>query len=364
MKVLKISLKPLEPYFFGNERNLFYEGINAKVQTKATSYFVKSEDTPLQSTLFGVLRYMGIVEKNASFKLSQTDIENIGAYSFQLKKKGQSFGKIKQISSLYLEDENDELYIRVPADQEQFEESDTEKIYKGFQTFSENPVATQNGTRYIPKVNLKEGFFDGYMRVEDGLCVPSSMIFQRIVRTGININEKTDAFFKKEYCFLNGFRFVFYAEVEDDFPKIKDSYVKMGQGKTAFSVKVTELAGEKYHEKELTGIRVSSPFPTKAEKVVLLSETYVQDVKELYACCYFVHSDTRDYRAMETVYNAKNQRQRYKKQEVLLKLLKAGSVFWVRPDKIEEFIKILDDKEAQIAGFNRYMLCEDVQGFR
>lgn len=355
MKVLKISLKPLEPYFFGNERNLFYEGVNAKTQSKSSGYFVKSENTPMQSTLFGVLRYMGIIEKRIDFKLNQNDIENIGMSSFQLRKKEQSFGRIRQISSLYLEDENGELYIRVPFDQEAFKEDDTRRVYQGFQKFLDTPVMTQNGMRYIPKINLKDGFCDGYMRVRDGKCISDPEIFKRIIQTGISINKKSDAFFKKEYCFLMDFSFTFYAEVEDEFPEIKDVCVKMGQGKTAFAVNVVELRDQTYQQKELEGMRISSRFPVDAQKIVLLSDSYVQDLKELYACCYFVHTDTRDYRAMETVYHAKNQRQRYKKQEVLLKLLKAGSVFWVRPEKQETFMRLIEDKDAQIAGFNRYI---------
>lgn len=354
MKVLRISLKPLEPYFFGNERSLFYEGINTKVQAKASNYFVRSEETPLQSTLFGVLRYMGIAEKNANFKLNQTDIDNIGAFSFQLRKKDQSFGKIRQISNLYLEDGDGNLYIRVPADQENFQGSDPEKIYSGFQTFSPDPVQMQSGIRYIPKVNLKNGFFDGYMRIKDGVCVPSSDIFQKIVKTGIHVKQTADALFKKEYCFLERYRFVFFAEVEDDFPAITDRYVKMGQKKTAFAVTAAEWKEPPDSIRESAKLCLASPFPTEAVKIVLLSDSYVEEVRKLYDCCYFIHSITRDYRAMETIYNAVNQRQRYKKQEVLLRLLKAGSVFWVKPDKIEEFISLLDDREARIAGFNRY----------
>ena len=109
--LLKIEFKPLEPYFFGNERSLQYKGVNQKVQMKAASYFAKSELIPLQSTLFGALRYLGIVEKRRDFKLTSEDEANIGKASFQLKKEGQSFGKIKRISSLYLTDKKGDVYI-------------------------------------------------------------------------------------------------------------------------------------------------------------------------------------------------------------------------------------------------------------
>ena len=104
--LLKIEFKPLEPYFFGNERSLQYKGVNQKVQIKAASYFAKSELIPLQSTLFGALRYLGIVEKRLDFKLTSEDEANIGKASFQLKKEGQSFGKIKSISQI-----KKEMYI-------------------------------------------------------------------------------------------------------------------------------------------------------------------------------------------------------------------------------------------------------------
>ena len=346
--LLKIEFKPLEPYFFGNERSLQYKGVNQKVQMKAASYFAKSELIPLQSTLFGALRYLGIVEKRRDFKLTSEDEANIGKASFQLKKEGQSFGKIKRISSLYLTDKKGDVYIRVPADQPDFGEE--ERIYKGFGSFESQPVATQNGTRYLPKIDLKKGFFDGYVRVKDGVCFPTSEIFKSVVRTGIDVARDKDAYFKKEYYFMPNHAFMIYAEVENEFPKIKDLFVKLGQGKTAFSVSVTEVTDMTEAEFD-----ASTAFPVEAEKVVLLSDSYVRDVKALYACCYFSHSDVRDYRAMETVYNAEKQSQRYRKQEVLLKLLKAGSVFWVRPECMEAFRELLNDKQAQIAGFNLYM---------
>ena len=348
--LLRIEFEPLEPYFFGNERALRYKG--ADYQVKAAGYFAKSENTPLQSTLFGALRYLGIVEKHADFTLTEEDKTNIGPRSFSLNKKNedvQTFGKIKRISNLYLVDNTGDIYIKSPGDQPSFGENE-EKIYQGFKLFYKNAVETQNGLKYFPEVDMKYGIFDGYVRVRDGKCVSVEDIFIKTVRAGIDAKEKKDAFYKKEYCFMKKYAFMFYAEVEDDFPEITDKYVKLGQGKTAFAVTVKEVA--QFPEEELN---ISTIFPVEAEKVVLLSDTYVNDLNSLYSCCYFSYTDVREYRAMETNYDAKKQRQRYKKQNVLLKLMKAGSVFWVKPECLETFKESLDNKHAQTAGFNLYI---------
>ena len=50
-----LRFTPLEPYFFGNERGLKYPGNKSQYQNL---YFVRSENTPSQTTILGTLRFL------------------------------------------------------------------------------------------------------------------------------------------------------------------------------------------------------------------------------------------------------------------------------------------------------------------
>ena len=56
---IKVVLKPLAPYFFGNERGLQYND-NKTQMGNARRYFIRSNVLPNQSALLGALRYLGI----------------------------------------------------------------------------------------------------------------------------------------------------------------------------------------------------------------------------------------------------------------------------------------------------------------
>lgn len=336
-KTLRIELKPIEPYFFGDDRSLRYKGLNEKHHTYAASYFSKSEKTPLQSTLFGILRYLGIQEKSADFRLTQEDIDNIGKESFQLGKETDGYGKIIAISNLFLSDAEKKLYVRMPKDAAIASDKEAE-LYE---------TETNTGKKYLPYINLKDSFFDGYMCVETGETMSESEIFKCVTRTGIHTQNKKEGYFKKEYCYMENYTFVFFATVEASFPEIKDKFVKMGQGNSIFSVSVTEEAEPSLVT--FSGIAANA----NLLRVVLLSDTYVKDIKTLNQMCAFAVTETRDYRAFQTVYNAKNQKERYKKESTQLKLLKAGCVYWVEKDKWHKVRELLQNPQAEIAGFNK-----------
>ena len=52
MSTYLVRLTPQEPYFFGNEKNLEFKGQKNRGQM-TNRYYIKSERTPLQTTLLG-----------------------------------------------------------------------------------------------------------------------------------------------------------------------------------------------------------------------------------------------------------------------------------------------------------------------
>ena len=75
---IKVVLKPLAPYFFGNERGLKYDD-NDTQMGNASRYFIQSNALPNQSALLGALRYLGIEAPSSSYRLSDEDKTRIGA---------------------------------------------------------------------------------------------------------------------------------------------------------------------------------------------------------------------------------------------------------------------------------------------
>ena len=63
MKTYLVKLTPQEPYFFGNEKRFTIAGENNQGQM-GNSYFIRSERTPLQTTLLGMMRYILMPDKD------------------------------------------------------------------------------------------------------------------------------------------------------------------------------------------------------------------------------------------------------------------------------------------------------------
>ena len=358
-KTIKIRLKPLEPFFFGDDRGFPY-GEGDKKRIGRSSYYVRSMNLPLQTTLFGTLRYLGIAEKHSSYRLTAEDTENIGGSSFDYFRPQQSFGRIEGISSLYLENAQGDLFIRAPLDHNM--DKDT-KTYQPF-TFSETFIKTAAGERLLPKdYKAKCGLADAFLCVTDGnnSILHADRIFHEEEDVGIGIWEK--AYFKMQFVRMEkGFSFVYFATLRDGFPEIKDHVVFMGRRKSAFAVE-TEPAAEPLFS--LPGF-AGQAGNEAVRKCYLLSDTClfagndagtgcisykVSDLEAVYSV-----TQTLTARAYQTIYcdeRESGQKGRFQKSEKLLRLLRAGSVFWYRKENEETFKKMFENSTTRVAGLNQ-----------
>lgn len=354
MKTLQIELTPMEPYFLGNERGLAY-GDTKTQQSLTYPYFIKSSKLPTQTALLGVLRYLGIENPSADFKLHDGDIANIGKGSFQLTKSDQTFGRIKEISPLVLMDKKDNIYVRKPCN--------LGADGAPFRDFAE--VSTPAGNRLLPlDYEEKEYGSSGFYDLTNGAVISEDEVFEPQVRVGINRKERdaeseseSKGFFKKEYVLLNKkYRFMFQATVDDDF-QCYEKTVFMGQGHTAFSVKVTEAV-----EVPWSGLDAALPaIDGKIESYLYLKSDlyYSGEMKTLRKLCAYSITDSSDHRSLITNYDAGNVKARYKKQEILHKLICAGSVFLFRDEQQKDAFKAELAKSecfqhGKAAGFNNY----------
>ena len=337
MKTYLVTLTPQEPYFFGNEKTFLFKGEENQGQ-RGNSYYIRSERTPLQSTLMGMMRYILMPFKDYSHLDENAPF--IGSESYRIDAENQSFGVIRGLHPVFMLRDG-EKYVVTPFDCKPKVES-----YTPFSCYRE--IETESGKKLVtPDYNPKEGLADSYMRLSDGALVPSEEIFGTETRVG---NRKTtsgkekDGFYKKEYSYLkDDYRFAFYAELDDSavLPEDGKIHVFLGQGKSLFSVSFEER--ENTLEKE-----VESVLPQGT--AYCLSDVFT-DVGILDTCVFAV-IQTRDYRAYIT-----NAGRRITKGSVLYKLIKAGSVFVVS-DK-NRFAALTGNGHCQLAGYNRIILKEE-----
>lgn len=119
MKKYLVRLTPLEPYFFGNEKCFSFNDGNPRGQM-SNRYYIKSERTPLQTTLLGAMRYLFIKKKKSDFNYNDAEYKelekNIGSESFKIASDTeQDFGVIKNLSPLFLM-KGESILIPTPLD--------------------------------------------------------------------------------------------------------------------------------------------------------------------------------------------------------------------------------------------------------
>ncbi len=347
-----IKLTPLEPYFLGGERNYNYLGDGPKKY----NYYIKSEKTPSQTTLLGVLRFE-ILQLN---KLIKTDFNYsedekrevkklIGEKSFNYNEdKELSFGQIISIGPLFLTD-GENKYIKTPFN------NVGDKEYKPFEMKTlKCGSSLGNNFLFATDYDAKKYNSYSYMNLKDGSLVSEYELFTAKVKTRIHKKigkENTEAYFKKESYFLKkGISFAFYANIRcDKCNKYdeKQDIVYLGQDKSAFLIKFEKVENAEYSfEKEVEN---------KLKKLIKSYENKDCD-KFLYALSDIKIEKSIEYKnsaiirtktskpIKTTMKNKLNGR--YSLSATLHKLISAGSVFF--GDELKEIV----DKKYEKVGLN------------
>ncbi len=349
-----VKFTPLEPYFFGNEKSLWF----GETSQKTNSYFIRSNKMPSQTTILGALRF-SLLEKHYNvYDINEEnikkDIESIGEDSFNIEKKIQTFGKIKKISPVFLIDDKGDYFIKTPFDHIIYEDEIRKiknKKYKAFRKYEE--VLSNLGNRYLPlDYSAKAGISDSFLNVNTKeICED---FFKFFIKVGIDKKSEKDGFFKKEYLKLkNGTSFAVFATIDKE---MRNRVVYLGQDKSAFSLNFEKVKQDlsieaiskdliKYRNDLNEIINIS----LKCKVAIALSDIYVD--KEIYDYCYFVNSQTKEHRTFKTMYKDVNKFiDRYEKSADVIYLLKAGSVFLIK--NLKEFQECLKNENCQNIGLN------------
>ena len=350
-KTYLITLTPMGKFFFGGDMTFTVNGKD----TDFTSYIIRSNKFPQQTSLLGMLRFLVLRNDEVVFDNSSQSITNrnratalIGAKSFEMSGSEGSFGVIKNISPCFIQaKDEDDKWATLSL------ESKDAKLKVDF---SESTKAVLNGVEVdIPQTdyNPKEYHEISYKTKGCNLTVKESEIFIEDISNGINRDIHTgktedNALFKQvSYRLKEGFRFAFYAEVDlDKFMDYNGQVVSVGADNSQFVIGIKECEQQKEEE-------------TKGNVVTLLSPAYL--TKEDLASVRFAITDNIPFKCMKTEtkdvesYNKRNQIYGYSEK---LSLYDTGSVFYFKTesDALAFANKLKAHADFYQIGYNHYQV--------
>jgi len=336
----KISLTPIEDYFFGGERTF-----GDLTDKEGRNYFAYSNQYPQQSSLLGLLRYWLLVcndclplEKN-----KQTANSLIGEESFSplVSGKAQSFGVIRRMSPLLLES--------------------GKTIYRFAHGLANHQVHWQPnvncyvaGTRsgFVPRITGFEPKEEYPMLLidENGVSLAIGEIIKDHTQVGIKKGSEEQGFFKQTFYRLKkGAKFVVYVHIDPKFAskdgllptKLQNHILFFGGEQRQFQIDVAPYSEETRYPFGQTGT---------GDKITLLSDALVSS--EIFQHCEFALSDSQEFRvgffkSNGFGFGGKSQK---------FNLLKRGSVLFAKNHSAGVQIKGLLEEPVNFRqmGFNHY----------
>lgn len=357
------TLKPVEPYFLGGERNFVF-GEQAKDKV---DYYITSEDSPQQSTILGMVRYLmlskaGLLSdmyygsdkerrdkakaRNVEIRSQQAELIGRQGFFFEDQKPAQDYGKLYSISPLFLVNAENHRMVRTPLNHVAGEAE--------YQPFAmQDGYVTENGTESILPIDFKakDWLTDSFVDLDDEThkIVKRDDIFNCKEHTRIGRGEEEDGYFKMVYKHLSeGYKLGFYCQAEEDaLPKADIVY--LGLGKSAFQFTAVDADGEGLAE-FITKIQ-SLAGCDKADVYYAVSDLFLDISEEDKAQFAYTIIEKKLFRTLDSLPDSTSYRTSRRKSE-LLQLIRAGSVFYLKKGTGEELMKKLAQPGIRQAGFN------------
>lgn len=386
-----VKLKPIDNFFFGSERTFIF-----KEDGKLQNNIIKSTFFPQQTSILGMLRKEILVKKgllnhtwdyvNKEEKINKY----IGRESFNINEETQDFGCIERISPVFIESTEingqAEYIMKIPKDhtinREELNDK-KEKVknssYVPLKINEINSFRCSYGGReerniYLP-VNFigKDGICNDFIHINDkNDIVEKDEIFIEDSNIGIQLDKnhitKDDSLFRiVKYKFSNKkyekIEFVFLADINEkiDFDNYKNVVSLGGEG-SYFNIKFEkyEVNSEKDNLinqiKDKCKIEDSKSNENIYKKIVLLSDTYIDENEYEYLCEYSI-ANIISFRNLNTKreYKGKKYYKRFDKSEQKYSFLERGSVLYTTNEKYEELKKAIEKNNLQKIGYNIFV---------
>jgi len=327
MKYL-ITLKPLEPYFFGSD--LTFGKLGSK---ESGSYIAKSNYFPQQSTFLGALRNTIMNEVKNNYDEAK---KLIGGSKFFIRSRDDEkfdFGAIKEISNLFIE--KDKNFYLPLKDIFSFKiEKDEEYIIKEYKPKEKKLqfyTAKEEKSIKLFRLDFKED-------------LELSDVFTEIELVGNSKKEKENAFFKKIAIRMeDDFRFAYRVEFESDFDleKLDNKIIYFGGDRSKFLLNIKK----DFHLEDFTAtLREKLNQISDKNYIYLLNDSYINlNIKK--------HCDFAITHEIPFRYISKSKKNHHLKSKQFYFYEKGG--FFLDYD--EELLKAIDKKYLQQIGYNKFI---------
>lgn len=354
----KITLKPMQPFFFGGEHS-------SSDESGYDRYYMRSEKFPQQTQLFGMLRKVIMFNEDILKVYPKGDFvpknrkekgRKLVGGAWHIDADEINLGHILSLSPLFLS-HGTKLYMQAPLD-------------TGLRLHPRAGKAYYNGT--LQKVyqlmredckpfDSKTDLFDGFLSTS-GENIKSEDVFKASEQVG---NKKLyeggtddEAFYKKRsYVFADkSYGFTFFLK-HNGIKPIEDVGVTLGADQSRFMLHVEEVEDSDY-----SCLFKDANIPQREHKVVLLSDSLVN--QSMIDACTFYLADKRAFRyvANENVDapdKINGKRKKFKKSKRNYFLTRGSVFFFESLENANNFCKALDEQKAlSTIGNNKYLLIE------
>lgn len=354
----QIQLTPVKKFYFGGDTVFNPDDKQSSSRDKEgrkTSYIVKSNYFPQQTTLLGALRYL-LLQQNGLLGKHNVEAKNREAAKKLIGEKGffiespitdtiLDFGVIKSLSPVYIH-HNNQFYSAAPLD-------------LGFE------FETVTGRSYTTGIKQLAPVLKGYDAKKDlpslllsisGNCLDFDAVFLEHEQIGIDRNyggqSQDNAFYKQTFLSFKDPDTAFSFEVElsstIDIKKLDRAFLNMGGDGSRFKVSISN-----YNELEFT----AHPPKCSHIRAVLLSDAFAGN--SIYQHSVFAITKAADFRCLQTSLDTENYYNINKNDAVTkstkLNLLQKGSVFYFENEEgLKAFEAEMNTPRFVQIGYNKF----------
>jgi CRISPR-associated protein Cmr3 len=344
-----IKLKPIEKYFFGDDK-----GFNTSVFRKNDndkSYIINSKILPQQTSILGMLRFE-ILKQSDEFEVKaysdygKEDLNKmnnlIGKNSFKIEGNLNEFGKIIKIGNVNLyNDIKKEMLCKNPLDHNMDNKQiEVLKKYQPLKLSEEKIISNFGEFNYFKDFKTKEGLSYDWINSSKEIIETNEILVDNN-QVGIDTNKKEiekekNGFYKQVYRKMrNEFCFAFIVELNGF--EMKNSIVEMGKERSSFKMIVEKIDND-------NGKKLKFDDKIYCESDVYLSEEQMKRVTEIIN---FKIDNAVSFR------NLKRINRKYNFDEFKYNFLSRGSVLFIESDKKKEVISIIEEnKNLTNVGYN------------
>ena len=366
MKIYKVTLEPLDWFFFGGE-STFDNSVK-------TSYIAHSDKFPQQTALLGMVRYQLLKQEELLTGKGKTPdpekVNNlIGSGSFYMTNEKQKFGAILGLSPVFIERED-----KSPQCTDYFFPITLTKSYQ--LSFAEgNGIKVYlNGSDKTCLIedndSFKEKDYDNFLRFQsqDGQELMQKDIFETKMQVGITKNtdygqeadSEKNRFFKHEMVRFKNiserkFRFAFYVALNEK--QLESDYVYLGAERSCFKMVADEV--ETSSDATLQEVFLQNRHSVSEKgRIEILSPTYVENMDKLNQLCDFHWSSQLPFR---NILQSKENKGKlnsgvvsYNRCSICYNMLTSGSVLFFDEKNRLQIEELLKNQHLQFIGYNYY----------